>query len=174
MHIHTHTHTFPSCEVCVYEGGLEDGKTGNYGVRVVEDVCQQTQRVQVLVHITPIIKGKRKMHVYCDCSLPSSHSSLSSVLLSLKRSSSMRMALPSIMQCRSVLIPPNCATMKSQRSLCNVFFPAAIGPSIAPESMRCGTTWFDQKPMPMAMLIPRRGRGYGWQRIGSGAARAKG
>ena len=59
MHACTYTHTFPSCEVCVYEGGLEDGKTGNYGVRVVEDVCQQTQRVQVLVHITPIIKGKR-------------------------------------------------------------------------------------------------------------------
>ena len=94
--------------------------------------------------------------VYCDCSLHSSLSSLSSVLLSLKRSSSMRMALPSIMQCRCVLIPPSCATMKSQRSLCNVFFPAAIGPSIAPESMRCGTTWFDQKPMPIAILISRQ------------------
>ena len=39
---------------------MEDRKTGNYGVRVVGDVCQLTQRVQVLVHITPIIKGKRK------------------------------------------------------------------------------------------------------------------
>ena len=67
---YTHTHTFPSCEVCVYEGGLEDGKTGNYGVRVVEDVCQQTQRVQVLVHITPILKCTWGKHVYCDSSLP--------------------------------------------------------------------------------------------------------
>jgi len=34
-------------------------KYGSYGVQVVvEDVCQQTQRVQVLVRITPIMKGK--------------------------------------------------------------------------------------------------------------------
>ena len=58
--MHIHTHTYPSCEVCVYEGGLEDRKAGNYVVRVVGDVCQLTQRVQVLVHITPIIKGKKE------------------------------------------------------------------------------------------------------------------